>query len=395
VPRRDRCSELLEDAVHGLRNLFGRVPRQVLNQRFRIELASRLVRPLRMAFGGLNDLLRERPFWRPEYRRALSRFVTSSAPSSRSALRFRSIVTSRADIRRIKTRGLRTLRAPRNSPPPAPRTEHARNQVGTSSADAATTCGGENVGRRSEGRGPEAARPPIDAARHTTEDRPTVSGAGHHPGGAGAAVTSLPPAVERAPAGHRPGVGRSLSSHPFLDPAGSRSLHRRGRRAAPRPRRHARARDPTGPGGESPARPPWEGGRRSVSRPPADDAAADAYEHGLRAAQLPEAPACARVHRSTELRPPLFGMAARTGAHGARAGHSHAVHLDGARRLAARRRALAGGRAAGGISATAPHLIRRRLRQPFLERSPWLLSFDRNQDLTTGGGVLQLDCRPK
>jgi hypothetical protein len=49
---------------------------------------------------------------------------------------------------------------------------------------------------------------------------------------------------------------------------------RRGRRAAPDPRRHARARDPTGPGGESPARPPREGGRRSVSRPPAHDAAA-------------------------------------------------------------------------------------------------------------------------
>ena len=120
------------------------------------------------------------------------------------------------------------------------------------------------MGRGSERRRPEAARPTVDAARHATQDRPAVSGAGHHPSHAGAAVASLPPAVQRAPACHRPGLGRSLSSRPFLDPAGSLSLHRRGRRAAPYPRRHARARDPTGPGGESPARPPGEGGRRKV-----------------------------------------------------------------------------------------------------------------------------------
>ena len=290
--------------------------------------------------------------------------VTSSSARSRSALRFRSIITSRAHIRGIKTRDRRNLRAPRNPTPPAPKTKHARNQVATSAADAAAPCGGETVGRGSERGRPKAARPTVDAARHTTQDRPAVSGAGHHPSGAGAAVASLLPTVQRAPAGHRPGVDRSLSSDPFLDPAGSRSLHRRGRRAGPHPRRRARARDPTGPGGESPARPPGKGGRRSVSCPPAHDAAADAHEHGLRAAQLPEAPACARVHRSTELRASLFGVAARTGAHGSRAGHGPAVHLDGARRLAARRRAVAGRGTARRISATAPRLIRRMLRQP-------------------------------
>ena len=281
-------------------------------------------------------------------------------------------IPSRADIRGIKTDALRNLRAPRNSTPPAPKTEHARNQVGTGSADATATApgGGENVGRGSERGRTEAARPTVDAARHTTQDRPAVSGAAHHPSGAGAAVASLPPALRRAQACHRPGVGRSLSSDPFLDPAGSRSLHRRGRRAAPDPRWHARARDPTGSGGESPARPPWEGGRRSVSRPPAHDAAADAHEHGLRAAQLPEAPACAPVHRPTELRTPLFGVAARTGAHGARAGHGPAVHLDGARRLEARRRAVAGGRTAERNSATAPHLIPRMLSRPRAPMSP-------------------------
>ncbi len=106
------------------------------------------------------------------------------------------------------------------------------------------------------------------------------------------------------------------------------------------------------------------GARWSLSRTPAHDAAADAREHGLRAAQLPEAPACAPVHRPTELRVPLFGVAARTGPHGARAGHGPAVHLDGARRLAARRRAVAGRGTARRFSATAPHLIRWRLRQP-------------------------------
>ena len=106
------------------------------------------------------------------------------------------------------------------------------------------------------------------------------------------------------------------------------------------------------------------GARWSVSRPPSHDAAADAREHGLRAAQLPEAPACAPVHRPTELRSPLFGVAAWTVTHGSRAGHGAAVHLDGAHWLAARRRAVAGRGTARRISATAPHLIQRMLRQP-------------------------------
>ena len=101
-------------------------------------------------------------------RAALSRFVTSWAPSLRS--RSHSIVTSRADIRRIKTRRQQDLRAPRNSTPPAPKTEHARNQVRISSADEAAPCGSEKVGRGSERGRTEATRPTVDAARHTTED---------------------------------------------------------------------------------------------------------------------------------------------------------------------------------------------------------------------------------
>jgi hypothetical protein len=286
-------------------------------------------------------------------------------------------------MRGINSRALRDLRAPGNSPPPAPKTEHARNQVGTGEADATAPCQGENVGRGSERRRPEAARPTVDAARHATQDRPAVSGAGHHPSHAGAAVASLAPAVRRAPACHRPGVGRSLSSRPFLDPAGSRSLHRRGRRAAPYPRRRARARDPAGPGGESPARPPGEGGRRSVSRPPAHDAAADAREHGLRAAQLPKAPACAPVHRPTELRAPLFRVATRTGTHGSPARHGPAVHLDGTHRLAVRRRAVAGRGTARRFSATAPHLSLRMLRQPHAPKGLPLESPRDRQDVTS------------
>src|SRR5690349_23995794 len=39
---------------------------------------------------------------------------------------------------------------------------------------------------------------------------------------------------------HCPGVARSFSGDPFLDPAGPRALHRRGGRAAARARRRAR-----------------------------------------------------------------------------------------------------------------------------------------------------------
>jgi hypothetical protein len=248
-------------------------------------------------------------------------------------------------MRGIKTRGPRSATCPDHATPtpPAPKTEHARNQVGTSSADAAAACRRQNLGRGSERRGPQAARPTVDAARRPTPDRPALSRAGHHSSDAGAAIVPLAPRVRRAPPRHRPRLRRSLSGDPFLDPAGSRSLHRRGRRAAPGPRRHARAGDPTGAGGQSRARPQRDGGGGSVSRPPAHDAATDTSEHGLRAAQFPEAPPRARVHRPAELGAALFGVAASAGGTlGCRAGHGAAIDLDGAHRLAARWRSVAG-----------------------------------------------------
>jgi hypothetical protein len=142
-----------------------------------------------------------------------------------------------------RNQGARCARAtcPHRATPtrPAPKTEHARNQVGTSSADAAAAGGGQNMGRGSERRGPQAARPTVDAPRHATQDRPALSRAGHHSSHAGAAIVPLAPAVRGAPPCHRPRLRRSLSGDPFLDPAGSRSLHRRGRRAAAGTRRHA------------------------------------------------------------------------------------------------------------------------------------------------------------
>jgi hypothetical protein len=275
-------------------------------------------------------------------------------------------------MRGIKTRGPRSATCPHHATPTplAPKTQHARNQVGTRSPDAAAPAGGQNMGRGSERRGSQAARPTVDAARRPAQDRPALSRAGHYPSHAGVAIVPLAPAVRRAPPRHRPGLRRSLSGDPLLDPAGSRSLHRRGRRAAPGPRRHARAGDPTGTGGQSRARPQGEGGGGSVSRPPAQDAAAGADEHGLRAAQLPEAPPRAPVHRPPELGATFLGVAARAGDPGRRAGHGTANHLDGAHRLAARGRSVAGRRTPGGFSAPTPHLIRRMLGQPGAPMGP-------------------------
>jgi hypothetical protein len=121
----------------------------------------------------------------------------------------------------------------RNPTPPAPKTEHARNQLGTkaadaSAADAASSASGQNVGRGSQRGGPKAAWPTLDAARHATPNRPALSRAGHHPSHAGASVVSLAAGVWGAPPRHRAGVGRSFPRDPLLHPAGSRSLHRRG-----------------------------------------------------------------------------------------------------------------------------------------------------------------------
>ena len=74
---------------------------------------------------------------------------------------------------------------------PAPKTEHARNQVRTTAADAAAAHGRQDVGRSSEGRRPKAARPTFDAARHAPEAGPALPGADHHPNNARAAVASI------------------------------------------------------------------------------------------------------------------------------------------------------------------------------------------------------------
>jgi hypothetical protein len=255
---------------------------------------------------------------------------------------------------------MRPRHAPRDAPAPrnptrlAPKTEHARNQVGTSSAAAAAPRGTEDVGRGSEGGGPQTARPTVDATRHPTQDRPALPRAGDHSSNAGAPVAALAACVRGAPPRHRPGIGRSLSGDPFLYPAGPRALHRRGRRAAPRPRRRARARDPIGAGREPRPRPQGEGGRRSVPRPTARDAATDANEHGVRAAELPEAPARSPVDRSAELRTAFFGLGASACVRRWRAGHGPPVHLDGARGVAARSWTVARGGTPGRPSATPP-----------------------------------------
>jgi hypothetical protein len=115
--------------------------------------------------------------------------------------------------------------------------------------------------------------------------------------------------VRRAPARHQAGVGRRIPRRPLLHPAGPRALHRRGRRSAPRPRRHARTCRQVGARGQSSPRPQGEGRRRSLPCPSAYDAAADAREHGLRAAQLPEASPRTARNRPPQLGSPFFGVA--------------------------------------------------------------------------------------
>jgi len=240
----------------------------------------------------------------------------------------------------------------RNSVVPPPKTEHARNQVQPNSAAAVTAGGGQNLGRGSQGGGPQAAQPTVDAARHATPDRPALSRAGHHSSRPWASLASFTACVFGAPARHRARLRRSLSRDPFLGPAGSRALHRRGRRAAAGPRGRARPRDSPRAGGEPGARPQGKSGWRPVPRPSAHDAAADADQPRLRPAELPQAPARARVHRPVQLGPALFGLAAAATNHPRRV----ALHLDGAGRLAPCRRAVAPGRAPGPRAAPAPHL---------------------------------------
>jgi hypothetical protein len=99
--------------------------------------------------------------------------------------------------------------------PRASKTEHARNQVGTNAADAAAARGGEDMGRSSQGGGPQAARPTFDTARHAPQGRPAIPRAGHHPRNARRAVAALAARLRRAPPRHRPGVRRSLPGDHF------------------------------------------------------------------------------------------------------------------------------------------------------------------------------------
>ena len=71
------------------------------------------------------------------------------------------------------------------------------------------------------------------------------------------------------------------------------------------------------------------------------------------------APACVDPRSSG---PHFSGWQSRSGGHGRRAGHGPTRDLDGARRLAARGRAVAGGRTPGRRAATAPDLNPRMLR---------------------------------
>jgi hypothetical protein len=121
-----------------------------------------------------------------------------------------------------------SARSPRNPPPAAPTTRHARNQVGRKAAAAVAPRGGMYVGWRSQGRRTKGARPSIGAARHATEGRSPIPRADHDPRDAGATVVPLAARVWGAPARHRGGVGGQVPRDPLLYPAGPRPLHRRG-----------------------------------------------------------------------------------------------------------------------------------------------------------------------
>jgi hypothetical protein len=103
------------------------------------------------------------------------------------------------------------------------------------------------------------------------------------------------------------------------------------------------------------------GGRRPLPRPRADHAAPDENQHGLCAAQLPQAPAGARVRRPAQLGTALWGMAARARSQRRAPGHGAACHVDGARRLETRRWSVASRGAPRLRATTAPNLNSRML----------------------------------
>jgi hypothetical protein len=162
--------------------------------------------------------------------------------------------------------------------------------------------------------------------------------------------------VRRAPKRDRTSIGRSIPGDSLFDPAGQRALHRRGRRSPSGPRRNARSRHPIGARRQPGPGPQGESRRRSLPRSSAQDAAGDANEHGVRAAQFPKAPPRTRGRRPAKLRPAFFRTAAspdgpdRSGCHGC------PNHVDGGHRMDALRWPLAGRRASGRPPTAAPDL---------------------------------------
>ena len=205
-------------------------------------------------------------------------------------------------IRRIK------VDAPRNSTHPAPKTEHARNQVGANAANAAAPRGSQNLGRARKGAGrkprgrpsmPHVTRPrvdpryPVQVTIRATPGLPSLRSP--------RVFAALRRAITRASFDRFRVIHFSSSRT-----TGTSSSKGRG---PPGPRRRPRARHPPGPRRQPRPRPQGAGRRRPLSRQTAHDAATDANEHDLCAAQLPQAPACPRVHRSAKLGAPFFGVA--------------------------------------------------------------------------------------
>jgi hypothetical protein len=217
------------------------------------------------------------------------------------------------------------------------------------------------MGWCAKGSGTKTAEPTLDAAHHAIEDQAPIPVAGHDPSRAGTSVASLSAGVRGAPTRHRAGFSRSIPRDPLFDPAGPRALHRRGGRGAPCPRRHARARHSTGARRQPRAGPQRESRRRSLPRSSADDAEADAHEHGLRASQLSKASPGTRGRGPTKLGATFFGMAPAPGGPDRPSGRGSPHDLDGRHRLEAGGRLVAGPRTSGFPAPRAPDLIPRML----------------------------------
>src|SRR6266545_4487364 len=134
-----------------------------------------------------------------------------------------------ADSSAHTRRQLDNKHAPRrNQSPAAPKPEHARNQDWEKTAAASAARSGEDLGRSTKRGGAKAARPSVDAAPDAPQARAPASRAGHHPSRPRASVVALGARVRGASAHDRARLGRPVSRHPLLDPAGPRAFHRRG-----------------------------------------------------------------------------------------------------------------------------------------------------------------------